>query len=210
LSYGIDITKNKIPVMPSSHYTCGGIMVDNYCCTNIENLYAVGECANTGLHGANRLASNSLLECVVGAKLAVKAIEKKLPSLFHGSKVNKICRNDNVNKHNHILSHSKTIKKIMWDYVGIIRDSDGLDFSKKQLLLIKSEIDDVFKNSQIDPDLLELRNLVQLAHLTVECAIVRQESRGGHFNLDFQKKEAKYDGRPTIAKKGAKPYVQYD
>jgi len=204
MSYGLDITKNKIPVLPSSHYSCGGVVVDENSRSSIENLYVVGECAYTGLHGANRLASNSLMECVVSAKNAIKAIEINMPITEQPSERSCAYLNDKINRSDCISSCLETIKKIMWDHVGIIRTVDGLCFAKKQLLAINAEVGDIFEDSQIDADLLELRSASQLALLTVCSAIDRKESRGGHYNLDFQKKEAKYDGRPTIIKKSFK------
>ena len=188
LEYGFDITKSPIPVVPAAHYTCGGILTDLKGQTDIKSLYAIGETSSTGLHGANRMASNSLLECVVFAKAAAQDIKenfshnrKSIPE-WDDSKVIKAGENILIN-HNWDAS-----RRLMWNYVGIVRSNDRLKKAKDKMKLIKNEVQEFYKNFEVTSDFLELRNLVQVSELIIDSAIKRKESRGLHYNIDYPKK----------------------
>ena len=188
MEYGFDITKSPIPVVPAAHYTCGGILTDLKGQTDIKSLYAIGETSSTGLHGANRMASNSLLECVVFAKAAAQDIKenfsnngKSIPE-WDNSKVIKAGENILIN-HNWDAS-----RRLMWNYVGIVRSNDRLKKAKDKMKLIKNEVQEFYKNFEVTSDFLELRNLVQVSELIIDSAIKRKESRGLHYNIDYPKK----------------------
>jgi L-aspartate oxidase len=182
---GIDIAKQPIPVVPAAHYTCGGIVVDLAARTNVPGLYALGEAACTGLHGANRLASNSLLECVVFGEAAARDIlgqrpvrSPKLPC-WDESRVSDA--DEEI-----VLSHNwDELRRFMWDYVGIVRTSKRLERAMHRIRLLEREIDDYYANFRVSNDLIELRNLVLTAHLIVRSAQHRKESRGLHFSRDY-------------------------
>jgi L-aspartate oxidase len=182
---GIDIAKQPIPVVPAAHYTCGGIVVDLAARTDVPGLYALGEAANTGLHGANRLASNSLLECVVFSNAAAADIRAqktvkspKLPT-WDDSRVTDA--DEEI-----VISHNwDELRRFMWDYVGIVRTSKRLERAHHRIRLLEQEIEEFYVNFRVSNDLIELRNLVLTAHLIVECAMKRKESRGLHFSRDY-------------------------
>ena len=185
LSLGIDITKDPIPVVPAAHYTCGGVVTDLRGRTDIDDLYAIGEVTCTGLHGANRLASNSLLECLVfsEAVAADMLTQPPLPALplpaWDESRVTNA--DEEV-----IISHNwDELRRFMWDYVGIVRTDKRLERAMHRINLLQSEIHDYYANFRISNDLIELRNLVQTAELIVRCAQARKESRGLHYSLDY-------------------------
>lgn len=186
LKFGIDITKDFIPVVPAAHYSCGGIVTDTYGRTNIHHLYAIGETACTGFHGANRLASNSLLEACV---LASQAVQKSLEET--NSKVNTFI--DPWNKGRAIppdegvvLTHLwDEIRRLMWHYVGIVRTEKRMKRALSRIVTILQELDEYYWNYEVDANFLEVRNLAQVAWLTIRCALSRKESRGIHFNLDY-------------------------
>ncbi|MDD2685530.1 MAG: L-aspartate oxidase [Gallionella sp.] len=185
LSLGINISKQPIPVVPAAHYTCGGIVTDLHARTDLENLYAVGETAYTGLHGANRLASNSLLECLVFAEAAVRDIlakpastRVKLPE-WDESRVTDA--DEQI-----VISHNwAELRHFMWDYVGIVRTNKRLQRAQHRIQLLQDEIDEYYAHFHVTSDLLELRNLVLNAKLIVESALSRHESRGLHFSKDY-------------------------
>jgi L-aspartate oxidase len=185
LALGIDITREPIPVVPAAHYTCGGVLSDLSGRTDIAGLYAIGETACTGLHGANRLASNSLVECMVFARAAASAIAKapvreraELPA-WDDSRVTDA--DEAV-----VISHNwDELRRFMWDYVGIVRTNKRLERASHRIALLQAEIQEFYANFHVTRDLLELRNLVQVAELIVRCAQARHESRGLHFSRDY-------------------------
>ena len=184
---GIDITRQPIPVVPAAHYTCGGIMTDLDGQTDLECLYAIGESSFTGLHGANRMASNSLLECFVFAQAAGKKINRQLQEALDFPYVadwdeSKVTDSDE----DVVISHNwDELRSFMWDYVGIVRTNKRLQRAHHRIELLKQEINDYYSNYKVSSDLLELRNLVTVSELIVQCAIERKESRGLHFTLDY-------------------------
>ncbi|MGL4603446.1 MAG: FAD-binding protein, partial [Iodobacter sp.] len=184
LELGIDITKEPIPVVPAAHYTCGGIVSDNAGRTDITGLYAVGEVACTGLHGANRLASNSLLECMVLGKAAATDILNtpsfEQPAIPEWDESQVTDPDEEV-----VISHNwDELRRFMWDYVGIVRTNKRLERALHRIELLQHEIDDYYSNFRVSNDLIELRNLVQSAELIVRCAMDRKESRGLHYSRD--------------------------
>ncbi len=194
LGTGIDITKDMIPVAPAAHYSCGGIKTDEWGRTSIINLYAAGECASTGLHGANRLASNSLLEAMVFAHRAykdavIKVNEHKTPAgerNLAGAIPDWKADGTNAPKEMILITQSvKELKLLMSDYVGIVRNNERLYRASKRLDLLFAETEDLYKKTIVSPQLCELRNMITVAYLIVKCAEFRHESRGLHFNTDY-------------------------
>jgi L-aspartate oxidase len=187
LKFGIDITQQPIPVVPSAHYTCGGVMTDSYARTDIDNLYAIGEVASTGLHGANRMASNSLLECLVFADRASIDILAKLANIPMPPNVadwddSQVSDSDEEV----VVSHNwDELRHFMWDYVGIVRTDKRLYRAMSRVELLKNEINEYYRYFRVTSDLLELRNLVIVAELIIRCALQRKESRGLHYTLDY-------------------------
>ncbi|WP_439107805.1 L-aspartate oxidase [Congregibacter sp.] len=187
LEYGIDITRDRIPVVPAAHYTCGGIIVDTNGCSDVKGLYAIGECSFTGLHGANRMASNSLLECLVYAQAAARQIieeglegdRQQSPPPWDESQVTD--SDEDV-----VISHNwHELRRFMWDYVGIVRTNKRLQRALRRADLLQGEIAEYYSNYKVSNDLLELRNLAMVAELMIRCAIERRESRGLHYTLDY-------------------------
>ena len=199
-AFGYDITKEAIPVVPAAHYTCGGIVTDLEGQTDVEGLYAVGEVAYTGLHGANRMASNSLLECVVFASAAAKSILEKLdkvkmpPKLPHWDESRVTDSDEEV-----VVSHNwDELRRFMWDYVGIVRTDKRLERAQRRVDMLKNEIEEYYGNFRVTNDLLELRNLVQVAELIIQSAMKRKESRGLHYTLDYPELDDENFSGPTI------------
>ena len=198
LSVGLDITKEAIPVVPVAHYTCGGVITDFNGTTDLHNLYAVGEVAYTGLHGANRMASNSLLECIVFAHAAAKDILTKIeampipPSLPEWDESRVSNSDEEV-----VITHNwHELRLFMWDYVGIVRSTKRLERALRRVELLKQEIHEYYANFRVSNNLLELRNLVQVAELIIRSALERKESRGLHYTLDYP--EHSDNPKPTI------------
>jgi L-aspartate oxidase len=187
LGLGIDITQEPIPVVPAQHYTCGGVMVDPHGCTDAPGLYAAGEVTQSGLHGANRLASNSLLECLVFGEAAAKHIAANFGDLpdvpgIRGWDESRVTDSDEEVV---IAQTWGEIRRFMWNYVGIVRTTKRLERAKHRIDLLRQEVNDYYKNFRVTPDLIELRNLVEVADLIIRSALSRHESRGLHYTLDY-------------------------
>lgn len=187
MSLGIDITKQPIPVVPAAHYTCGGVMVNHQGQTDIAQLYAIGEMSYTGLHGANRLASNSLLECLVFARAAAIEISATLEQNNHYKNLPEWDESRVTDSDEEVvIQHNwHELRLFMWDYVGIVRTTKRLERALHRVELLQREIDEYYRNFKVSNNLLELRNLVQVAELIICCAMERKESRGLHYTLDY-------------------------
>jgi L-aspartate oxidase len=195
LSIGIDMSKDMIPVVPAAHYMCGGILVNEFGQSSINNLYACGECASTGLHGANRLASNSLLEALV---FAHRSYEKAI------LEISSISYNENIpdwNEHGISLSNEdilvthniREMQRIMSDYVGIVRSDFRLERAMRRLELIYNETEDFYKKTKLSVKLCELRNLIQVSYVVIKSAMMRKESRGLHYTTDYHQKNTEIE-----------------
>jgi L-aspartate oxidase len=200
LELGLNITREPIPVVPAAHYTCGGVMTDLSGRTDIDGLYAIGEVANTGLHGANRMASNSLLECLVFAESAAQDLHESLPSRSVTGSLRPWDESRVTNSDEDVVvAHNwQELRRFMWDYVGIVRTDKRLERALHRVELLRQEILEYYGNYKISADLIELRNLVTVAELIIRSAQARKESRGLHYTLDYPKKLP--EARPTVLK----------
>ncbi|MCY1436554.1 L-aspartate oxidase [compost metagenome] len=198
LDFGIDITRQPIPVVPAAHYTCGGVVVDQHGRTDIPGLYAIGETSFTGLHGANRMASNSLLECFVYGRSAAEDMVGQLdkvpmPTNLPTWDASQVTDSDE----DVIIAHNwDELRRFMWDYVGIVRTNKRLQRAQHRVRLLLSEIDEFYSNYKVSRDLIELRNLALVAELIIRSAMQRHESRGLHYTLDYP--EQLPEARDTI------------
>jgi len=200
LEFGFDITKEPIPVVPAAHYTCGGVITDLNGQTDIEGLYAIGETAHTGMHGANRMASNSLLECLVFGAGAARHIsstinhEQVFPVLPDWDESRVTDSDEEI-----VVSHNwDELRHFMWDYVGIVRTNKRLERAMRRVNLLSREIFEYYSNFRVSNDLIELRNLVQVAELIIRSAMMRKESRGLHYTLDYPQPDNSRTPQDTI------------
>jgi L-aspartate oxidase len=194
--FGIDITREPIPVVPAAHYTCGGVVTDVAGHTDLPGLYAAGEVACTGLHGANRLASNSLLECVVIGSAVAADIRKRKPPGFVGVPSWDDSRVRDSDEDVVIAHNWDELRRCMWNYVGVVRTTKRLERAARRIQLLREEINEYYASFHVTRDLLELRNLVDVASLIVASAMSRHESRGLHYSLDWP--QAAAEARPTV------------
>ncbi|WP_332810914.1 L-aspartate oxidase [Sphingomonas sp.] len=187
LELGIDITRQPIPVVPASHYTCGGVMVDLDGRTDLDGLYAAGEVTQSGLHGANRLASNSVLECLVFGLAAARHIGRNWEALPPPPAIRPWDESRVTDSDEEVIVHHnwREIRRFMWDYVGIVRTTKRLERALHRVKLLRDETEEYYGNFRVTPDLVELRNLVEVSELIVRCALARKESRGLHYTLDY-------------------------
>ena len=212
---GFDLASQPIPVVPAAHYTCGGVVVDQNGSTDVPGLYAIGEVSCTGLHGANRLASNSLLECLVFADVAAAAIRAQLDQPHqqvqapHWDESQVTDSDEDV-----VIAHNwEELRRFMWDYVGIVRTDKRLQRAMHRVQLLKQEVHEYYSHYRVGDDLIELRNLIEVADLIIRSALLRRESRGLHFNLDHP--EAAQPAKDTILFPGSvehldlmRPYME--
>ena len=202
LSLGIDITRIPIPVVPASHYTCGGVQAHVNGKTEVKRLHVIGEAAHTGFHGANRLASNSLLECLVMAKECSENIKNISDANFsHG--INKLPKWDDSyvseSKENIVISHNwDELRKIMWSYVGIVRSDRRLFRAAQRIKIIENEVNEYYHKHKLTSDLLELRNIIEVSNLIIKSALIRKESRGLHYSEDYPLLNKKFEKNTYI------------
>ncbi|HAH02421.1 L-aspartate oxidase [Vibrio splendidus] len=198
MDLGIDMTKEPIPIVPAAHYTCGGVMVNKQGQTDLTNLYAIGEVSYTGLHGANRMASNSLLECVVYAWAAAKDIVENIDQSQLCAELPAWDESQVTNSDEEvIIQHNwHELRLFMWDYMGIVRTDKRLERAMRRIQMLQQETHEYYSYFKVSNNLLELRNLLQVAELMVRCAMQRKESRGLHYTLDYP--ELAKDSGPTI------------
>jgi L-aspartate oxidase len=209
LEFGFDITRQPIPVVPAAHYTCGGVVIDLRGRTDVPGLYAVGEVSCSGLHGANRMASNSLLECVVFARAAAADIRALLADVQPPAPVadwdeSRVSDSDEEV----VVAHNwQEIRRFMWDYVGIVRTDKRLQRARSRARLLAAEIQEYYGNFRLTNDLIELRNLAQVATLIIDSALQRRESRGLHYSLDYPAAAPGSTGTDTVLQRGGGPAV---
>ncbi len=200
LKLGYDMTSEPIPVVPAAHYTCGGLFTDTHGQTDVPGLFAIGEVAYTGLHGANRMASNSLLECLVFAESAAEYLlahgeQAAMPGELPAWDESRVTDSDEEV----VVAHNwDELRRFMWDYVGIVRTSKRLQRAKHRVDLLRSEIDEYYGNFRVTSDLLELRNLTEVADLIIRSALLRRESRGLHYTLDYPHLDTSHPPTNTV------------
>ena len=212
LQYGFDLTKHAIPVVPADHYTCGGVMINKHGQTDLPGLYAIGEVTCSGLHGANRMASNSLLECIVFAHTAYKDIRAHLddidmpPALPEWDESQVTDSDEEV-----VVSHNwDEIRRFMWDYVGIVRTSKRLQRAQNRIQLLQAEISEYYANFRLTNNLIELRNLSLVAAIIIDSALLRKESRGLHYTLEYPISDVPAPGNDTVLSIGQGRYANTD
>ncbi len=207
LTFGIDMAKEPIPVVPAAHYMCGGVLTDIHGRTNINRLYAIGETACTGLHGANRLASNSLLEAAVfadkaakQATLEIKNINASIPTTPNWDETGTTDSDEVI-----MVTHNwDEIRRFMWNYVGIVRSDKRLERAQRRIEIIQKEIKEYYWGFKVTSDLIELRNIAVTAELIIKCAAFRKESRGLHYNIKYKQRDDKFWRKDTVLRK---PYI---
>jgi L-aspartate oxidase len=198
IGLGIDITRDPIPVVPAQHYTCGGVVVDQHGCTDAPGLYAAGEVTQSGLHGANRLASNSLLECLVFGEAAARHIADNWDALPQVPLIRPWDESRVTDSDEEVVITQTwgEIRRMMWNYVGIVRTTKRLERAKHRIDMLRQEVKEYYAHFRVTPDLIELRNLVEVADLIIRSALARHESRGLHFTLDYPRAAA--DPKDTV------------
>ena len=198
LEFGFDITKGSIPVVPAAHFTCGGVVVDNRGRTSLPGLYAIGETSCTGLHGANRIASNSLLECIVYGIASSNDIKQNLINIETPNPAVPWDESQVTDSDEEIVvTHNwEEVRRLMWDYVGIVRTNKRLERAQHRIELLKSEVQEYYSNFKISKNLIELRNLVVVADIIIRAAAAKKENCGLHYNLDYAAKKKHHD--PTL------------
>ncbi|MGF1547394.1 MAG: L-aspartate oxidase [Thiotrichales bacterium] len=209
LEFGFDLTREPLPIVPAAHYTCGGVVTDLRARTDLPNLYAAGEVAYTGLHGANRLASNSLLECLVFGRAAAHDMLRRSAETTYLGPIPEWDESRVTDSDEHVVvTHNwDELRRFMWDYVGIVRTKKRLERAKHRVDLLNAEIHEFYSNFRITPDLIELRNLAEVADLIIQAATLRKESRGLHFTRDYPEPDPALEGVGSVLQRGLRPRV---